>query len=163
MKDKRIDEVLRHLEPQTGARPWHGGPTVVGALRGVSPEVAAWKPHPDRHSIWDLALHIAYWKYAVQRRLTDAPRGGFPRSPSNFPNGPEKKSAETWDEDRKLVRTCHDSLVEAVSLFDAGRLDEYAGKGTKTTYTDLVTGILLHDTYHVGQIQMLKRMAGSLG
>ena len=35
-----------------------------------------------------------------------------------------------------------------------------AGSGDKitTTYADLITGILLHDTYHVGQIQLMKRL-----
>jgi len=68
-----------------------------------------------------------------------------------------------WDEDRKLLRECHERLVEAVSGFDASRLDDFAGEGRKTTYADLITGIVLHDTYHAGQIQMLKRLARSHG
>ena len=32
-----------------------------------------------------------------------------------------------------------------------------------TTYADLITGVVLHDTYHAGQIQMLKRLARSHG
>jgi len=50
-----------------------------------------------------------------------------------------------------------------VSTFDPSGLDETAGDGAKTTYADLITGIVLHDTYHAGQIQMLKRMAVSHG
>jgi uncharacterized damage-inducible protein DinB len=42
-------------------------------------------------------------------------------------------------------------------------MDETAGDGRKTTYADLITGIVLHDTYHAGQIQMLKRLAASHG
>ena len=61
------------------------------------------------------------------------------------------------------MRATHDSLVKVLSAFDASRLDEPAGAETRTTYADLVTGILLHDTYHAGQIQMLKRLARSQG
>ena len=86
--DGRLQEALRHLHPPPGTKLWHGGATVLGALRGLSPEVAAWKPSPDRHSIWALSLHVAYWNYAVRRRLTGEERGGFPRSPSDFPAGP---------------------------------------------------------------------------
>jgi uncharacterized damage-inducible protein DinB len=53
-------------------------------------------------------------------------------------------------------------LVEAVAAFDVSRLDQLEGS-SKTTYADLITGILLHDTYHAGQIQMLKRLARSQG
>ena len=163
MTDRRVEEALRHLDPPPGVKPWHGGASVLGALRGLSPEVASWKPHPDRHSIWALALHVAYWNYAVRRRITGEERGSFPRSPSNFPSVPSKPTRAIWNEDRRLVKEQHDLLVEALSAFDASRLDEYAGTDTKTTYADLITGIVLHDTYHAGQIVMMKRLAASHG
>jgi len=162
MTDRRLEEALRHLDPPAGTRPWHGGASVLGALRGLSPEVAAWRPYPDRHSIWALALHVAYWNYAVRRRITGGERGGFPRSPSNFPTVPSETTKATWKEDRRLVKEQHTLLVEAIADFDPSRLDENAGE-TRTTYADLITGIVLHDTYHAGQIQMLKRLARSHG
>lgn len=158
MGDRRLEETLRHLHPPSGARPWHGGPTVLSALRGVASETARWKPHPDRHSIWELALHVAYWNYAVARRITGAPRGGFPRTPSNWPRPDEHGSRRAWDADRRLVRQAHDGLIEALAGFDPARLDQTAGESS-TTFADLITGILLHDTYHAGQIQLLKRLA----
>ena len=160
MTDRRVEEALRHLDPPPGVKPWHGGASVLGALRGLSPEVASWKPHPDRHSIWALALHVAYWNYAVRRRITGEERGSFPRSPSNFPNVPEATKA-AWNEDRRLVKEQHELLVEVLKAFDSSRLDDYAGSDTKTTYADLITGIVLHDTYHAGQIVMMKRLAAS--
>lgn len=163
MDDRRLAEALRHIHPPAGGKPWHGGPTVLGALRGVSASVAAWKPYPDRHSIWGLALHVAYWNYAVERRLTDAPHGGFPREPANFPRPSEGDPESAWAEDRALVRSTHDSLVKVLQAFDSSRLDARAGAESQTRYADLVTGILLHDTYHAGQIQMLKRLARSQG
>ena len=159
----RLEEALRHLDPAPGAKLWHGGASVLGALRGVKPKVAAWRPYPDRHSIWGLALHVAYWDYAVWRRLTGAPKGTFPRAPSNFPAVPEPATQKAWDDDRHLVRTWHDHLVEALRDFDPARLDEPASGEGQTSYADLVTGILLHETYHAGQIQMLKRLARSHG
>jgi hypothetical protein len=161
--DPRLGEALRHLHPPAGFDPWHGGASVLGSLRGVTPEVAAWKPYPDRHSIWELALHIAYWNYAVWRRIADAPPGSFPRSPSDWPEAPADATAAAWDGDRRLVREWHDRLVETLRDFDRGPLDEPAGDGSETTWANLVTGILLHDTYHAGQIQLMKRLARSHG
>ncbi len=161
MTDNRLEEALRHLHPPPGKKLWHGGATVLGALRGLSPEVAAWKPYPDRHSIWGLFLHVAYWNYAVRRRITGGQRGGFPRSPSNFPDVPDDPTATAWHEDRRLVKEQHDLLVDAVKNFDPDLMDEFAGSEGKTTYAELILGIVLHDTYHAGQIQMLKRLAAS--
>jgi uncharacterized damage-inducible protein DinB len=163
MTDRRLEEALRHLDPPPGTKLWHGGASVLGALRGLSPDMAAWKPYPDRHNIWGLALHVAYWDYAVRRRITGEPKGGFPRSPANWPHLPEERLPETWAADRRLVREAHDRLVAALWDFDPARLDDDAGGEAGTTYADLITGIVLHDTYHAGQIQMLKRLARSEG
>ena len=127
VRDRRLEEALRHFHPPPGVKLWHGGATVLGALRGVSPEVAAWKPYPDRHSIWALALHVAYWDYAVRRRLTDEAKGGFPRSPSNWPRVPAGTTASAWDKDRRLVKESHETLLKAMMEFDPGRLDHHAG------------------------------------
>ncbi len=81
-KDSRLEMTLGLFEPPPGTKLWHGGASVLGALRGVKPEEAAWKPAPDRHSIWDLTLHVAYYNYVIWRRMTGAAEGGFPRSPS---------------------------------------------------------------------------------
>ena len=163
MSDRRIEEALRHFHPPPGTKPWHGGPTVLGALRGVSAEVTSWRPYPDRHSIWGLALHVAYWNYAVERRLTGAPRGGFPRRPSNWPEPFAEGGTKSWAADKRLMRLQHESLLKVLASFDASLLDEVAGNEGSTTYADLVTGVVLHDTYHAGQIQMLKRLARSHG
>jgi hypothetical protein len=93
----------------------------------------------------------------VHRRITDDERGGFPRSPSDWPWTPEEASEAAWKKDRAVLRKAHDDLVDAVTDFDPSKLDEIAGEGT-TTWADLFWGIVLHDTYHVGQIQMLKRL-----
>ena len=163
MEDRRLTEALRHLHPPPGFRPWHGGPAVIGALRGVSAEVAAWKPFPDRHSVWQLALHAAYWNYAVERRITGAPQGSFPLQPSNWPRPTGAGDSVAWSADRKLVKQFHDSLVSVLSSFDATRLDDIAGGKGSTTFADLITGVVLHDTYHAGQIQLMKRLARSQG
>ena len=159
MKDMRIAEALRHLDPQPGVKLWHGGATLSGSLRGVTPETASWKPAADRHSIWELTLHIAYWNYAVERRIRGTQKGSFPRSPSNWPDAPREVSESTWSADKQLLATYHKSLVEAIADFPEKRLDEVAGDKGKTTYADLITGIVLHDTYHIGQIQLMKRLA----
>lgn len=172
MTDARIGDVLRVLDPDPGFRPWHGGASPTGSLRGVSEEEAAWRPAPGRHSIWELALHIAYWKYAVRRRLVGGPSGAFPRKPSNWPAVPDPADAKAWKTDRALLRDEHALVVEAIRGFDPKLLDQPAPKATgsssgsgaesSTTYGDLITGVMMHDTYHTGQIQLLKRLHASL-
>jgi uncharacterized damage-inducible protein DinB len=157
----RIADVTRWLDPPKGGL-WHGGPSPLSAVRGVSAEAAAWKPAPDRHSIWELTLHVAYWKYAVHRRLSGGPAGGFPRSPANWPGMPGQRDEAAWKRDRALLRDTHRALAEAIAGLDPGRLDDLDGRGGRWTLMDLVSGIVLHDTYHAGQIQLMKRLHRSM-
>ena len=57
---------------------WHG-PNLRGSIRGLTHEEALWRPHPDRHNIWEHVLHAAYWKYTVRRRILGEKRGSFMR------------------------------------------------------------------------------------
>ena len=158
MDDPRLREILNLLDPPTGKRLWYGGATVAGCVRGVTPEQAAWKPAPERNSIWQLTLHLAYWKYAVRRILEALPQGTFPRSPANFPAVPKPADTSHWKVDRGLLRSEHALLVEAVRAFDPRRLDEAAPGSAHYRLVDLLFGIVSHDLYHVGQIQVLKRL-----
>ena len=77
------DLFLRMLDDAYQRKAWHG-PNLRGSLRGVTADQALWRPAPGRHSIGELAVHCAYWKYAVRRRLTGLKRGTFPRKGSNW-------------------------------------------------------------------------------
>jgi DinB family protein len=153
-----MDLLLWNLQPAPGRKNWHGGPSPVGALRGVGAEQAAWRATPRRKSVWELALHIAYWKYAVRRHLEAGEPPRFPRSPANFPRLPEPADERAWLSDVALLRAEHDQLVEAVRAFPARRLAAVPPGGKRWTYGEIVLGIAAHDAYHTGQIQLLKRL-----
>ncbi|MFT4605990.1 MAG: putative damage-inducible protein DinB [Rhodothermales bacterium] len=153
----RISDLERWLSPPKGGL-WHGGPSVISALRGVKAETAAWRPNPDRHTIWELVLHIAYWKYAIRRRIEDTERGGFPRRPSDWPTQPETPNETAWRADRALLKSEHEQLVALVADFPADRLDDMSRGANQWSFMDLLSGAVLHDTYHVGQIQLMKRL-----
>ena len=162
MVDQRLELTVGLFAPPPGTKLWHGGATPVGALRGVDAEAAAWKPSSGRHSIWELTLHLAYWNYAVWRRISGTERGGFPRTPSDWPAAPDEPTAAAWKADRSLLRAYHGRLAEAMSGYEVERLDETIRGTGKTAAIDLFMGSVLHDTYHAGQIQMLKRMAAEM-
>ncbi len=64
---------------------WHG-PNLKQSLNGVSAKQAAWRPARNRHNIWELAVHSAYWKYAVRRVLEGGKRGSFVlKAATSFP------------------------------------------------------------------------------
>jgi hypothetical protein len=152
--------LLQLLDESYDRKSWHG-PNLRGSLRGVTAEEAAWRPGPDRHNIWEIVLHAAYWKYTVLRRISGDKRGSFPLSGSNWFPRPGAAGgdnvASTWKTDLSLLGTMHKRLRAAASGIRADQLHEIPS-GNKFTYAALLRGVALHDVYHAGQIQSLKRM-----
>ena len=164
MPDKIATLLLENLQPRKGRGGWHGGPTPLGAVRGVDVEAAAWTPYPGRHSIWELTLHIAYWKYAVRRRLEGGTEtGGFPRSPANWPRIEDLQDARAWKNDVALLKREHELLLETVAKVPVAKYGEPTRGGKRWTKGELILGIATHDAYHAGQIQMLKRLWRAAG
>jgi hypothetical protein len=158
MASPTMDLLLWNLQPPAGRRSWHGGPTPVGALRGVTAAQACWRPAPHRKSVWELALHIAYWKYTVRRHLSDEVVPRFPRRPSNFPAQPDVPDEAAWAGDVALLRLEHMALLEAMRRLPARRLGDVPAMGQRWTFGELALGIAAHDAYHTGQIQLVKRL-----
>jgi hypothetical protein len=135
---------------------WHGT-TLRGSLRGLSIEQALWRPGSERHNIWELILHTAYWKYIVRRRLTRSKKLSFPRKPSNWPSAPKDPTAALLKDDVILLRNEHELLREAIERFPPSQLSHRAPE-SKWTYLEHMHGIAAHDLYHAGQIQLIKRL-----
>ena len=159
--DPRIEILLRLLDEAFDKKSWHG-PNLRGSIRGVSPELAAWRPAADRKSIAEVVVHAAYWKYTVRRRLLGEKRGSFPLKGSNWFPRPTPLSAEVWQRDVALLEETHGALWTAVAALDPAELSRTPA-GSKVSNLQLLNGIAAHDVYHAGQIQLLKRLAADAG
>lgn len=158
MGDPPVSLIVDAIQPTGRRGAWHGGPTPLGALRGVTVQQALWAPAPRRKSIWALTLHLAYWKYAVRRQLEGSERGAFPRRPANWPVVPAIADVRSWLADVALLRAEHERLLGVAKSLDLRQLQQYPRSARRWTRGELLVGIAMHDAYHTGQIQMLKRL-----
>jgi hypothetical protein len=159
MTSPRVTLLLEALDRGYDHKSWHG-PVLRGSLRGVTAAQAAWRPAPGRHNIWELAVHAAYWKYAILRRLRRELRGSFPLKGSNwFPRPQAEADEAAWKGDLRLLADMHRELRRAVEGISDDALDQVP-EGSKTRLGDLILGGSFHDIYHAGQIQLLKRLQG---
>jgi len=153
--------LLAILDQAYDRQSWHGT-NLRGALRRVSAAEAAWRPGPGRHNIWELAVHCAYWKYTVMRRLTGKKRGSFPLAGSNWFARPTDAHADeaAWRADLVLLERIHRELRAAVAELPSSRIDKPASgaKSKKITNAWLITGAAAHDLYHAGQIQLIRKL-----
>jgi len=163
MRDPIATLLLENIQPRARRGSWHGGPTAVGALRGVWADQAAWIPAAGRKSIWQLALHIAYWKYAVRRRVDGGSESRFPRAPANWPRVPKPADASAWAQDVAMLKQEHERLVATIAAVPLSMYGETVPHGKRWTMGEMILGIAQHDAYHTGQIQLLKRLWAAHG
>lgn len=130
---------------------WHG-PNLKQSIKGVTAKQAAWRPGPGRHNIWEVALHAAYWKYVVRRRIEGVKRGSFVLQGSNFFPRPEpgKSSEAAWRADKKVLEQQHRDLRAAMAQVLR------TPRGVKELRQ--LYGVAFHDVYHAGQIRLLRRL-----
>ena len=143
--------ILALLAEGYSKKTWHG-PNLCQSLKGITAKQAAWRPAPGRHNIWELALHAAYWKYAVRRRIEGGKRGSFVLKGSNFFPRPERGNSmeAAWRKDLALLEQEHRALESAIRLV---LKTPRAGKLLPALY-----GVAFHDIYHAGQIRLLRRL-----
>ncbi len=157
MTDARISLLLDVLDRAFDGRAWHGT-TLRGAVRGVAPDLAVWRPGRGRHNIWELMLHTAYWKYAVRRRIVGS-RERFSRAPANWPAPPRRPTAEALAEDVALLEHEHARLRLVVEGLAPSRLGRRLTG--RWTVAEQIHGVSAHDLYHTGQMQLIKQLAGA--
>jgi hypothetical protein len=144
------------LEEAYHRQAWHGT-NLRGSIRGLTLDRICWRPAPHRHNIWEIVVHCAYWKYTVRRRLTGEKRGSFPLHGSNWFRRPGERTAAAWNADLRLLESMHRTLITTIGeLSDKELIKSVAAK--KFTHRQTIQGIALHDVYHAGQIQLLKRL-----
>lgn len=148
--------LLAVLDDAYAGKSWQG-PNLKGSIRGLSPEQAAWRPGPNRHNIWELVMHAAYWKYSVKRKLMNEKRGSFPVKGSNWFARPQELTRGAWKEDLRLLDEIHHSLRQIVASLDPGVLGKPIA-GVRYTYAKIIYGVAAHDIYHTGQITLIKRL-----
>jgi len=154
MADRSL--LLRCIEEGFSKKAWHG-PNLRGAIRRVDARQASWRPASGRHSIAEIVVHCAYWKYAVRRRIRGDKRGSFILKGSNWFAMPGPLTQAQWRDFTKLLDAEHEGLVKAIAEAPWAELCR-TKSGLGKCIAAHVYGIAMHDVYHAGQIQTLKAL-----
>lgn len=157
MAQNRIRMLLAQMEGGFGGNGWA---TAAGhALAGLSADQAAWGPAADLHSVWELVNHLTFWKELVTARLHGLPITGGPiRNPETFGSA-VRGDEKAWREAVDRLMGAQAALRAAVASLQDEQLDQPL-PGERTLLGDLLSGIILHDPYHLGQVVVLRKLMG---
>ncbi len=153
--------VLDHLKFTFEKESWQ--PPLAKAVEGLTAAQAAWKPAPERHSIWQIVRHVTHWKRSVLEALEGRPRSYEELEETDWPEAAGDEAA--WQAD---LRTLHDVTgqikARAEAMDDAALAERRVWYEGKTEWAQ-AAGIRLvrmatHDIYHSGQIRYLRALQG---
>ncbi|HZW94156.1 MAG TPA: DinB family protein [Candidatus Eremiobacteraceae bacterium] len=154
MSSRALSELLR-------GRGAHADP--VACVEDLSAELAARHVAGFPHSIGQLVFHMNYWMdYELQRILGKRP--SFPEhSSESFPPSPTPADAQEWDHLRKLFA---DLLMNFNALANSSPQEmqrqivsvHIGDTKLAGTLEAVLWQIVTHNSYHTGQIAMIRRM-----
>ena len=129
------------------------------AVAGLTAEQAAWKPGPERHSIWQIVRHVTRWKEGVLVALDGTPRPYREIANEDWQEAGGDQRA--WEADVDQLRRASLELKARVQAMDEAELSRelpwYAGNAARPLdlrFLDMAT----HDEYHAGQIQYIRAL-----
>lgn len=156
---REVERLRRELTATLSGDPWYGS-AVSNILDGIDADTAAAHPITGVHSIWELVVHMTAWVNETKRRLEGAPHR--PPAEGDWP-AVRSTTREAWADALAALRQAHEELARTIAAAEDSSLSSQIGgaqvdaMGNPVTYYQTIVGILQHDTYHAGQIALLKK------
>jgi hypothetical protein len=141
------------LEEAYYRKAWHG-PNLHSSLKGVKAGDSLRRPAKDRHNIYEITVHSSYWVYRVITRIKRNRETKFPLRGTNWFESPNTLSEAEWEKQKKLLNEMHEELYNLI----LGLNLETKPEKEKEKVKRLLIGISMHDVYHAGQIQLIKKL-----
>jgi uncharacterized damage-inducible protein DinB len=133
----------------------------IACIEDVDVDLAQYRIEPFLHSIADLVFHMNYWmNYELKRIRGEKPK--YPEHnaesfPSTLQNWDQLKRDLSWfvAEFAKLAQSPREDLDRQVESIHPG------DKQQSSTLEAILWQMVAHNSYHTGQIAMLRRMLGA--
>jgi hypothetical protein len=157
--------LFNHLDCTFEKEAWP--PSLAMAVQGLTAAQAAWRPGPNRHSIWQIVRHVTHWK----RATLNAWEGTQPLSSGRDVTDRFNEVMRTdwhdasgtdgdWEAD---VRALHDVSLAIRERARNAEAEDLLRPFPGEDWGPAVLRVLrmaTHDIYHAGQIRYLRALQG---
>lgn len=129
------------------------------ALEGLEAADASWQPPQGGWSIRQLVNHINFYNERQWYRLADKPfTKTAPDNNATFDSNEGRDGEESWQETLAHTKAVAEGLREELAKLSDSDLNVPYGHSTLGEY---LTNWVMHDTFHIGQIVLLRKLQGS--
>ncbi|MDP1512214.1 DinB family protein [Paenibacillus sp. CMAA1739] len=131
---------------------------VARALPDIDVELAGKKNAEMPYSIYQLLKHMIYWQQFMLEHL----EGRKPQLPGDvmesWPQETGPQSEEAW---QAVINEFLEGVDRAVQIAETAQLDESLAHFPGETKAGLLRNIASHNSYHLGEIVLLRRIYGT--
>ena len=155
---KEVELIGDMLTQTFDGRAWHG-PSFMDVLKDVDKVEASERPIKARHTIWEIVNHCAYWMEVVTAAFLNEKIPDI-KSTDDWPK--MGKTDEDWIRAQDRLKNAYEKLVGSLKDLNEALLAKkihgsYNGRSYTTTFRRILHGISDHNTYHAGQIAILRK------
>ncbi|HVB37179.1 MAG TPA: DinB family protein, partial [Vicinamibacterales bacterium] len=126
-------------------------------LADVDATLAARPLQGEGHTIQQIVAHVAAWEDVFRRRLQGEVVAHL-SAEQDFPHAPAGEPA--WQALVERLHRGNRQLQDLIRRFPDARLQEVV-QGKEYTFATMIHEAPFHNTYHAGQIALLKRVLAS--
>ena len=151
------DLLLEHLEYTFTKEGWQ--PPLAHAVGGLTAEQVAWKPDPERHSIWQIVRHVLHWKRGVLQAWDGDPPDYEAMSVADWGEADGDQAA--WEADTAALHDVYANFrrrLQTASDADLAAERAWYRGAPPRPIANRILHAFTHDIYHAGQIQYLRAL-----
>ncbi len=151
----QTEKIIHLLDAAYNGKAWHGG-NMIESLKDLTATQAAKRPLSNIKSIWEYVLHLIQWRiFCIKKLQKNASFDIILNTENDWPKLTNTDKT-AWEEALKKLEITQNELKVELRQLSEEALDEIVINRRYSVY-ELVIGILQHDAYHQGQINLLRK------
>lgn len=131
---------------------------LLTSVHDLTAAQAAWKPSPERNSIWKIVNHVSLWKEYSARRMAGEPPRPFGWAKEVDWQEILEVTEEAWRASVQRLRHAHAAVKAELAKRSDDDLERPLPGGRYPLYR--IQSVAVHNAYHVGQIRYIRALQG---
>jgi hypothetical protein len=152
MTKNELDKIIDNFDVVFRGDAWHG-PSIMEFLNSLPIEVVDVQKNFSKHTICQIVFHLTAWRKFAFEKLNDNIRYDLVSEEDNY-GSDANITKENWNNLLLNLKQSQDTLLAKLDDFDDSLLNRLV-PGQDYDFYKLLTGMIQHDTYHLGMIWVL--------
>lgn len=149
----QIQRLIRQLENTYSGQPWYGDGTLA-SLQKITAEQSFRALIPGKKSIAEILRHMVAWRLFLIEHLQG--NSSYRIELDSVQDWPPVRGMSWEDLLAELARS-QQTIVETLAGYGDNLLEQELSNGTdRYNYRFLIEGVIQHDIYHLGQINLVR-------